>query len=79
MGRLELRAGLPGPQTELVPKVHRHLDPLLSQIIHGLGFAGIQVVLRLVGYVGIRRGACKNPSKELTKVDSLGIPLLHQM
>ena len=69
MGRLELHPGLPGPRTELVPEVHRHLDPLPSWKIRGLGFAGIQVVSRLVQYVGIRLGACRTPGKELMKVD----------
>ena len=48
MGRLGWLPGLPGPRTELVPEVRWHLDPLLSRTISGLGFAGIQVVLRLV-------------------------------
>ena len=70
MGRLELRPGLLGSQTELVSEVRRHLDPLLSRTILGLGFAVIQVVLRLIQYVGVRIGGCINPGKELTKVDS---------
>ena len=69
MGRLALRPGFPVLQMELVPEVHIHLDPFLSWIIRGLGFAGIQVVSRLVQYVGVRLRACRNPGEELTKLD----------